>query len=169
MELFVMPLPHFSSFRCVLPQIQNIRIILEFFSTDLHFLCMTNVYLVGPTSNINTNLAHIYNINMSACPVAQSCSTVCNPMDCNPTGSFCPWDFPGKNTGLSCHVLFQDFLPTPESNPGLLHLLYLLHWQEDCLPPSHLGYLYMNLEGTILPSISTNCIVSLQNLLIVHD
>ena len=39
----------------------------------------------------------------------------------------CPWDFPGKNTGVGCHVLLQQifliFL-TQESNPRLLpHLL----------------------------------------------
>ena len=88
MELFVVPLPHFSAFHCVVPQIRNIRIILEFFlSTDVHFLCMTSVYLTGPTSNINTYLNYIYNINMCACSVAQLCSTLCNPMDCNPPGS----------------------------------------------------------------------------------
>ena len=88
MEVFVVPFPHFSSFHCVVPQIQNVRIILEFFlSTDLHFLCMTNVYLVSPTSNINTYLNYICNINMCACSVAQSCSCLCNPMDCNPPGS----------------------------------------------------------------------------------
>ena len=27
-------------------------------------------------------------------------------MDCSPPG-FCPWDFPGKNTGLGCHFLLH--------------------------------------------------------------
>ena len=26
----------------------------------------------------------------------------CDPMDCSPP-AFCPWDFPGKNTGVGCH------------------------------------------------------------------
>ena len=37
----------------------------------------------------------------------QSCPTLCNPMDCSPLGlhrSLCPWDSPGKNTGVDCHV-----------------------------------------------------------------
>ena len=34
--------------------------------------------------------------------VAQSCLTLCNPMDGSPPIS-CLWDSPGKNTGVSCH------------------------------------------------------------------
>ena len=34
---------------------------------------------------------------------AQSCQTLCNPLDCSPPGSsFCPWNFPDRNTGLDC-------------------------------------------------------------------
>ena len=33
----------------------------------------------------------------------------------------CPWNFPGKNTGVSCHFLLQGIFPTQGSNPGLLH------------------------------------------------
>ena len=38
------------------------------------------------------------------------------------TGLLCPWDSPGKNTGLGCHFL-QEIFPTHGSNPGLLCLL----------------------------------------------
>ena len=31
----------------------------------------------------------------------------------------CPWDFPGKNTGVGCHALLQRIFPTQGSNPGL--------------------------------------------------
>ena len=27
---------------------------------------------------------------------------------------FCPWDFPGKSTGVGCHALLQRDLPNPE-------------------------------------------------------
>ena len=33
----------------------------------------------------------------------QLCPTVCDPMDYNPAKLFCPWNFPGKNTGVDCH------------------------------------------------------------------
>ena len=44
----------------------------------------------------------------------------------------CPWNSPGKNTGVGCHSLSQGIFPTEGSNPGLLHcrqILYLLRHQ----------------------------------------
>ena len=43
----------------------------------------------------------------------------------------CPWNFPGKNTGVGCHFLLQGIFLTQGSNP---HLLHRLHWQTDSLP-----------------------------------
>ena len=34
----------------------------------------------------------------------------------------CPWDSPGKNTGVGCQALLQRILTTPGSNPRLLSL-----------------------------------------------
>ena len=48
--------------------------------------------------------------------VAQSCPTLCYPIDCRN-----PWDFSGKNTGAGCHFLLQGIFPTQGSNLGLLH------------------------------------------------
>ena len=48
------------------------------------------------------------------------------------TRLLCPWDFPGRNTGVGCHFL-QGIFPTQGSH------LCLLHWQADCLPLSHQG------------------------------
>ena len=62
---------------------------------------------------------------------AQSCLTLCDPMDCSPARLLCPWGFLGKHTGAGCHFLLQGILPTQRSNP---HLLHLLHWQADSLP-----------------------------------
>ena len=51
----------------------------------------------------------------------------------------CLWDYPGRNTGMSCCALLQGIFPTQ----GLhLHLLGLLHWQEFFLllaPPGNLS------------------------------
>ena len=38
----------------------------------------------------------------------------------------CPWDSPGRKTGIGWHFLLQGIFLTQGSNP---HLLYLLHWQ----------------------------------------
>ena len=46
------------------------------------------------------------------CSVAQSCPIPCNPMDCSPPGSSCPWDSPGKNTAVGCHAFLQGIFPT---------------------------------------------------------
>ena len=36
----------------------------------------------------------------------------------------CPWDSPGKNTGVGCHFLLEGIFLTQGSNPGLLRLLH---------------------------------------------
>ena len=33
----------------------------------------------------------------------------------------CPWDFPGKKSGVDCHFLLQGISPTQRLNPSLLH------------------------------------------------
>ena len=38
-----------------------------------------------------------------------------------PAGLLCPWDFPGRDTGVGCHFLLQWIFPSQESNPGLMH------------------------------------------------
>ena len=38
-----------------------------------------------------------------------------------PARLLCPWDSPGKNTGMGCHFLLQGIFLTQELNPGLLH------------------------------------------------
>ena len=47
----------------------------------------------------------------------------------------CPWDFPGKNTGMGCNFLLQGTFPTQGSNP------HLLHWQACSLPLSQIAFL----------------------------
>ena len=36
-----------------------------------------------------------------------------------PARLLCPWDFPGKNTGMGCHALLQRIFPTQGSDPHL--------------------------------------------------
>ena len=51
--------------------------------------------------------------------IAQSCRTLCDPMDCSLPGSLSPWNFPGKSTGVGCHFLLQEIFLTQGLNPGL--------------------------------------------------
>ena len=55
------------------------------------------------------------------CLIAQSCPTLCTPMDCSPPGSCVHGDSPGKNTGAGCHALLQGIFPAQGSNPGVPH------------------------------------------------
>ena len=55
------------------------------------------------------------------------------PHGLQPTRLLCPWDFPGKSTGMGCHFLLQGIFLTQGSNLGLLHcrqFLYNLRHQE---------------------------------------
>ena len=61
-----------------------------------------------------------------------------------PTSLLCPWNFPGKNTGVGCHSLFQEIFPTQGSNLGLLHCRKILY----CL--NHLGRTDAKAEAPIL-------------------
>ena len=45
----------------------------------------------------------------------------------------CPWDFPGKNTGVGCYFFLQGIVLIQGSSP------HFLHWQADSLPLSHQG------------------------------
>ena len=57
-----------------------------------------------------------------------------------PARLLCPWDSPGKNTGVSCHFLLQGIFPTPGTNTGLPHcrqiLCHLSHWLSRWLKAS---------------------------------
>ena len=61
-------------------------------------------------------------------PVCSVVSNSLRPHSLQPT-SFCPWDFPGKNSEVDCYFLLQRILSTQGSNQ------HLLHWQADSLPP----------------------------------
>ena len=62
----------------------------------------------------------------------QLCSTLCDPWTLA-TRLLCPWDFPGKNTGVGCHFLLQGIFPAQ----GLS--MHLMRWQVDSLPLNQLG------------------------------
>ena len=62
----------------------------------------------------------------------QSCPTLCNPVDGSPPAISINGDSLGKNTGVGCPALLQEIFLTQWANP---HLLCLLHWHMDSLPP----------------------------------
>ena len=59
-------------------------------------------------------------------------SDALRPHGMQPDRILCPWNPPGKNTGVSCHSLLQGIFLTQGSNLGLLHcrwILYHLNYQ----------------------------------------
>ena len=65
------------------------------------------------------------------CLAAQSCPTLCNPMDCSPSGSSIHGHSPGKNTGVGCHALCMSM------NPGLQHCRRILYCLSHQRKPVH--------------------------------
>ena len=49
------------------------------------------------------------------------CPTLCNPMDCNPPGSFVHGILQAKNTGMGSHCLLRRIFQTQGLNQGFLH------------------------------------------------
>ena len=72
--------------------------------------------------------------NPSKVLVAQSCSTLCDPVDHQAPLSV---EFCSKSTGVRCHFLLQGIFPTQGSKPGLLYyrqIRYRLSHQGAPLP-----------------------------------
>ena len=65
--------------------------------------------------------------------IAKSCPTLGTPWTVA-TRPLCPWDSPGKNTGVGCRFLLQGIFPTQGLNPGPLdykqspHYRCILYW-----------------------------------------
>ena len=59
--------------------------------------------------------------------VAQSCLTLCDPMDFSLPGSSVHGDSPGKNIGSGCHARLQGIFSTQGLNPGSLHWRWILY------------------------------------------
>ena len=55
------------------------------------------------------------------------------PHELQPARLLCPWDLPGKDTGVASHFLLQAIFPTQGLKLALLHcrqILYQLSYQE---------------------------------------
>ena len=68
----------------------------------------------------------------------QWCLTLCDSHGLWPARLLCPWDSPGKNTGVGCHTLLQGIFPTQGSNS---HLSASPALQVDSLPTGPPGSL----------------------------
>ena len=72
---------------------------------------------------------------MGACVAKESDTLFCNPKDW-PARLLCPWDSPGKNTGVGSHSLLQGIFPIQGSNPDLLHCRRILYHLSQAEKPN---------------------------------
>ena len=61
-------------------------------------------------SEVRCHVLFMFASPLCVCWVAQSCLTLCDPMD-YPARFLCPWDFPDENTGVSCHLSRRSSRP----------------------------------------------------------
>ena len=51
------------------------------------------------------------------------------PVDCSPDRLLCPWDSPGKNTGVGCHVLLQVISSSwPKDRAHISYISCISRW-----------------------------------------
>ena len=83
-----------------------------------------------------------------------NCARLLQPHGLQPAARLlCLWNFPGKNTGVSCHALIQGIFPAQGLNPGLPHcrqILYHLSHQGSPHCFTHIS-VYMSREGNGTP------------------
>ena len=104
-------------------------------------ISLSNVNIILPKQLTGDNrLGHLHTsvqngtafcrLKYKVCVSCSVMSNFCNPVD-SAQRLLCPWDSPGKNTGVGSHFLLRRIFPTQGLNPGLLHCRCIL---------SHLNY-----------------------------
>ena len=90
------------------------------------------------------------------CSVALLClSDSLWPHGLQPTRLLCPWDFPGRNTGVHCHFLLQGIFPTQGSNCATNNqtLSYRFMMTGGIFPQTSFWFLYiLNVVSLTLPT-----------------
>ena len=101
--------------------ILNLKIFFRYTAKSLSYIYITEYWVEFPVlySRSSLTISFIYSIVQTH--------------GHQPTRLFCPWNFPGKSTGVGYPFLLQGIFPTQGLNP---HLLY---WQADPLSLGHLG------------------------------
>ena len=91
-----------------------------------------------------SDFTHVF----SCCSFTELCPSLCDLHGLQPARVLCPWNSPGKNTGVGSHSLLQGIFPTQGWNPGLLHcrrILYHLSHQGSPYLEFTQGYFHLML------------------------
>ena len=111
---------------------------------SIHTFSHSTVISYSNLLNISPHLNTLVLVHLCSQALPSSCVHAClviqsdslQPYRLQPARFFCPWDFPGKNTGVGCHFLLQGIFPTQGLNPCLLHC------EADSLPLHYLRSLH---------------------------
>ena len=90
---------------------------------------------------LKTRMPTVLNIPLKVL-VTRSCP-ILKPHGLEPVSLLCPWDSPGKNSGVGCHALLQGTFLTQGSNPPLLDCRQILYHMN---PPGKPRYTFMDPE-----------------------
>ena len=100
---------------------------LSIICTISFFWLLTSSHSLKPILYMINGFHHYTNIDHYS---VRTCSFVSNSLrfhGLQSTRILCPWDFPGKNTGVGCHFLLQGIFPTQGYNSCLLHCRQILY------------------------------------------
>ena len=96
-----------------------------------HVLVILNIAAMNISVQVSYRIV-VFSGHTTCSGIAGSCVCKCyvnsvmfdslRPYVLQPIRLLCPWDFPGKNTGVVYHALRQGTFSTEESNPCLLCL-----------------------------------------------
>ena len=90
--------------------------------------------------------------------VAQSCSTLGDPMDCSRARHPCPRNSPGKNAGVvGSHPLLQGIFPRWGWNLGLLHCRWILYHVSSPWKQTYFHAWKPSAWPTLSPSVTPRC------------
>ena len=109
-----------------------------------------NILNPKATDSVNT-YCFILHVLPFEVKVTQLCPTLVTPWTRAPR-LLCPWDSPGKSTGVGCHFLLQGIFSIQELNLGLLHcrqILYQLSYEGSM---KTVGGVKSHLESAPIPA-----------------
>ena len=62
----------------------------------------------------------------------------------------CPWNSPGRNTEVGCHLLLQGIFQTQGSNPGLLRCRQILYHLSHQKNPKSLNDMFNQMHSMVM-------------------
>ena len=104
-------------------------------NTDLASCLCSQIHQTnGNSSELSPCLYYPFCCCCCCCCVASVVSNSVRPHRRQPTRLLCPWDSPGKNTGMGCHFLLQCMKVKSESESELTQSCPTLCDPMDCCP-----------------------------------